>query len=642
MAADADGSAGLTGRDVSRVTERLGSRFSASRWLDRLPESRFAIVVAAPGLLLVGAFVLPPILAALGMSFFRIELLRDDLTPFVGLRNYQVRLPADSQFLATLPLTFGFAVVTSALAVPIALVAAVMIHRRARFGGLLSLVLLLPWAVAPIADGILWRLMFEPRTGVATFLLAQLGLPSVVIREAPGALMALAVAVTWRAIPLLAVLFLGALRQIPPDIRRAAHLDGASGFQAFRYVTLPAIAPVLAAACLLQVILALQVFETQYALSANAPPTGSMLAGQAIFNRVIGEISLGYGSAMTMVLGLFTALCLGGLYLVVMRHRSTRPRADEGAELDVSSLRWRRIAGSRVRPGSPPALEGRHASPDLTHRPWIKASRVLVRSMRTLVGALLAAGVALLLVVWLAGPIAWIGVASTQPDAALTPMPPRFTLDLDLSGYRMLFDAAWQKAAGVSITVAVLGTFVALVVALPVGYSLARFRLRGGNLLLLILLGTMLIPPIALAIPILFLFINLGIRDTVLGLVLINSAFWTPILIWLARGAFVRVPVELERAARIDGCSRLGAILRVSLPAAAPVIAAATAIVFIGIWNDFVFAAVVGGPETHTLPRYLGESSTPLMNDFAARIVLTVAPCLALVALFRTRILALH
>ncbi len=122
----------------------------------------------------------------------------------------------------------------------------------------------------------------------------------------------------------------------------------------------------------------------------------------------------------------------------------------------------------------------------------------------------------------------------------------------------------------------------------------------------------MLIPPIALAIPVLYLVIDLGIRDTVIGLVLVNAAFWSPILIWLVRGAFMGVPPELERAARIDGCSRLGAIFRVSLPAAAPVIAAATAIVFIGIWNDFVFSAVIGGRETQTLPRYLGESASPL------------------------------
>ena len=142
------------------------------------------------------------------MSFFRIELLRDDFTPFIGFRNYAVRLPADSEFLATLPVTLGFAILTSALAVPLALATAMLIDGRGRFSGALAVVLLLPWAIAPIADGILWRLMFEPRTGVVTYLLTQLGLPPVVIRDAFGTFVAMVVAVTWRAIPLLAIIFL--------------------------------------------------------------------------------------------------------------------------------------------------------------------------------------------------------------------------------------------------------------------------------------------------------------------------------------------------------------------------------------------------------------------------------------------------
>ena len=213
---------------------------------------------------------------------------------------------------------------------PLALATALLIHSRARFAGVLAVVLLLPWAVAPIADGILWRLMFEPRTGIVTFLMTQVGLPPVVIREAPGAIAAMVVAVTWRSIPILAILFLGALRLVRPEVRQAARLDGASGRQVFRYVTLPAIAPVVIAAGLLQVILALQVFEVQYALSAGAPPKGSMLAGLAIFNTVIGEISLGYGSAMTMVVGLFIALCIAGLYLVVVRPRRRIVAVDRG------------------------------------------------------------------------------------------------------------------------------------------------------------------------------------------------------------------------------------------------------------------------------------------------------------------------
>ena len=615
----------MTEREVPLVPRHASRTFSPTRWLDRLPDGRFALVIAIPGLALVGVFVLIPIIAAIAMSAFRIELLRDDFTPFVAFRNYAVRLPADAEFLGTLPVTVGFAVLTTAVAVPLALATALLINGRGRFSGALAVVLLLPWAVAPIADGILWRLLFE-RTGIATYLLSLAGLPTVVTREAAGAFVAIVVAVTWRAIPLLAILFLSALRLVRTDVRRAARLDGASSFQMFRHITLPAIAPVVVVGCLLQVILALQVFEVQYAMSAGSPPKGSMLAGLAIFNTVIGDISLGYGSAMTMVLAALIGLCLFGLFLIV-RPRRARAVPHERDE-DLAAPPIRAAPGSWVRPerDPPPAPRGRS-----------RAKRV-----RQVIGAALAALVTILLVVWLVAPIVWIAIASTQPPGALIVVPPRLTAAISLGAYvRAVTDPAWQGAAVVSVTVTVLATLIALVVALLAGYPLARFRMRGTRLLLLCLLGTMLIPPIALAIPVLFLVIDLGIRDTILGLVLINAAFWSPILIWLVRSAFVGVPPELERAARIDGSSRLGTIVRISLPAAAPVIAAATAIVFIGIWNDFVFAAVVGGRETHTLPRYLGESPSPLLNELASRIVLTVAPCIALVVLLRTRILRL-
>jgi ABC-type sugar transport system permease subunit len=614
-----------TGRASLAAREQRRRRFSPSRWLDRLPDGHFALVVAIPGLVLVSVFVVLPIIAAVGMSAFRIEMLRDDYTPFVGFRNYAVRLPADAEFLGTLPVTLGFALVTSALAVPLALATALLISGRGRFSGALAVVLLLPWAVSPIADGIMWRLLFE-RTGVATYLLSLVGLPPVVTRDAAGAFVALVVAVTWRAIPLLAILFLSALRLVRPDVHRAARLDGASAFQVFRYVTLPAIAPVVVVGCLLQLILALQVFEVQYAMAAGNPPKGSMLAGMAIFNTVIGEISLGYGSAMTMVLAGVIAVCLVGLYLIVRPRRARIVPLERDEDLPALPI------PSARRAAMTPERDPLPAAP----------RRSLAKRGRHVIGASVVAGVTILLAVWVIAPIAWIAIASTQPPSALVHVPPQLTTNISFGAYwSAITDPEWQGAAAVSVTVTVLATAIALVVALLAGYPLARFRMRGTRLLLLCLLATMLIPPIALAIPVLFVVIDLGIRDTILGLVLINAAFWSPILIWLVRSGFVGVPIELERAARIDGSSRLGTIVRVSLPAAAPVIAAATAIVFIGIWNDFVFAAVVGGSETHTLPRYLGESVSPLFDELAAKIVLTVAPCIALVALLRTRILKL-
>ena len=191
----------------------------------------------------------------------------------------------------------------------------------------------------------------------------------------------------------------------------------------------------------------------------------------------------------------------------------------------------------------------------------------------------------------------------------------------------------------ISVVISVGATALALIVALLAAYPLARFRLRGSRVILLALAGTQLIPPVALAIPLMWVIIRADLRNTVPGLVLVNAAFWAPILVWLVRGAFLAVPTNLEAAARIDGSSRLGALFRITLPTAAPAIAAAAAIAFVGIWNDFVFVALIGGRDTSTLPRYLGQSSAPPVHVLAAAIVMTVAPCIAVVVLIRRRIL---
>jgi multiple sugar transport system permease protein len=136
-----------------------------------------------------------------------------------------------------------------------------------------------------------------------------------------------------------------------------------------------------------------------------------------------------------------------------------------------------------------------------------------------------------------------------------------------------------------------------------------------------------------------FLLSELNMRNPIVSLVLVNAAFWTPIMVWLLRAALLAIPRNLESAARADGASRLTALVRVILPAAAPAVGAAIAIVFIGVWNDFVFVVVLGGYDTHTLVEFIAQSFTPPVNILAARIVLSALPCLALVAVFNRRLL---
>jgi multiple sugar transport system permease protein len=157
-----------------------------------------------------------------------------------------------------------------------------------------------------------------------------------------------------------------------------------------------------------------------------------------------------------------------------------------------------------------------------------------------------------------------------------------------------------------------------------------------------------MVPAIVMAIPVLRIFQILGLTDTVTALVIVNVAFWLPLIIWLLRNFFLDVPVSLEKAARIDGCSRLGTLFRVTIPAARPGLAAASILILIGTWNEFLFAVILGNRQAVTITRLItgiqnfpgALNQQPPPNLLAAAAIVAVTPCLLLVLLFHRRIIS--
>jgi ABC-type glycerol-3-phosphate transport system permease component len=592
---------------------------------DRLAEGRFALLTSAPAVVLVAVLVVPPLAMVIVMSLLRIELETDPYIVFVALRNFVVRIPADTEFVASVAVTAVFAALVSFVSVPLALMIAWFARARTRLAAVLSIALVLPWAVAPISNGILWRILFARTDGLANGLLGALHLPQVDISEPLGALVAAGVAVTWRALPLLALLFLVALRQVPRELERAARMDGASNLQALRRVILPAVAPAIGVALAFQFVLTMETFDTQYSLANDQPPAGALLAGEAIYHRVIDNLSLGYGAATSVLLGLSTAGCLLAAWTVIRWLRRPRavpvsPRPDGAATAARTPL-----------PDEPP---GRSAD--------VQARRAggMARNLRRGTWVVFLACVGALLAIFLIGPIVWLLVASVQPEAGLHAFPPTLGLPLRFDAFATVTDSAvWQGSAVVSLVVGVGATVLATATALLPGYALARSRAGRGRLLGAALLGTQLVPPIALVIPVLLVVSRLGLRQPEVALILADAAFWIPLEALLVASALASVPVSLERAARMDGASRLATLWRVVLPAAAPALAAVVAIVFVGIWNDFVFVVVLGGTDTHTLVETIAQNFTPPITILAARIVLSATPCVVLIALFHRRIL---
>ena len=158
-----------------------------------------------------------------------------------------------------------------------------------------------------------------------------------------------------------------------------------------------------------------------------------------------------------------------------------------------------------------------------------------------------AAGVAAV-AIWLLGPILWMAITSLQPEAAVTTAPPELTWNLHVGWYsQFLQDTEWLKSTLVSLEVAVATTAATLVVGALAAYPLARLRVPGRNLIMALLIATQMMPPIVLLIPVLFMAREVHLTDTVAALVLVNTAFLLPLVIWLLFNFFREVPSQLNR-----------------------------------------------------------------------------------------------
>jgi len=156
-----------------------------------------------------------------------------------------------------------------------------------------------------------------------------------------------------------------------------------------------------------------------------------------------------------------------------------------------------------------------------------------------------------------------------------------------------------------SIVVSLSATFIAMVVGSLAAYEVARYRLPGNlnNFILGWILFIRMIFPIVLAIPFYDLMRGYNLLDTRMGLVLAYVVINVPYGVWMLRVFFASIPKEIEEAAKVDGCSELGAFLRITLPLVKPGLGATSIFIFIFSWNEFLFALILtSSPKAMTLP----------------------------------------
>ena len=250
--------------------------------------------------------------------------------------------------------------------------------------------------------------------------------------------------------------------------------------------------------------------------------------------------------------------------------------------------------------------------------------------------------IVLLFTLW-AFPLYWMVVASVSSDAALFEMPSLVPEAPVWDHYRALFIERqfWRPVAN-SLIVAGTTTVLALAVAVPCAYAMARLRFRGRSALMAGVLAVSMFPQISIVPPLFLLLRWAGLIDTLPGLVLPYLTFATPLAVWLMAGFFRDLPIELEDAARIDGASRLRAAIEVAVPLAAPAVATTAILTFLYAWNEFLFAlSFTVSPDRHTVPvaiaLFRGRYQVPWGQILAAAVTASV-PVAVVVFAFQRRI----
>ena len=318
-------------------------------------------VLIAPALIVIVATTIYPLLAALYFSFhkyklrkppqFAIQLASEAGDPLIAidwsvltLDNYALAF-SDSRFINSLNVTFWFTVLSVALSVGIGLFIAVIVQKGGLLHTLTKVLLIFPFAVSPALKGYSWRFMLNEEYGIYDLLIDAMLVKPInalisIFNALPGveiayisesivwlgdqfwALFMLAMSETWGWAPLIALMFVGALGSIEPQIFEAARIDGATNFQIFWRVTLPLLRPVILIVTMLKTIFSLKMFDQVVTMTGGGPVRATQTINYYIHQvGFVRGLDIGYASAMSYILVVILTI-MAALYVSRVLNRS--------------------------------------------------------------------------------------------------------------------------------------------------------------------------------------------------------------------------------------------------------------------------------------------------------------------------------
>jgi multiple sugar transport system permease protein len=287
----------------SRKPPRL--RFPVSRY-----DQRSAMLFLVPMMIVLAVVAVFPVLYSFWTSLFDLKLTRPHRVPFVGLDNY-AKVFGDPLFWESAGRTASFTVMSVSAIMVIATLMALLLNEEFRGRRFLSAMLLVPWAIPYVANGLMWKWIYDSGYGALNGLLYQLDFIDkymVWLGDTDKTLGLISNAFVWKEVPLATILLLVTMKSIPSDLYSAAKVDGANVWKRFLHITLPSLRPGFALVIIYETMMAVRHFDMFFILTEGGPAEASHVVAWQVYVETFRKLNFGTGSALAYVMAIVTFL----------------------------------------------------------------------------------------------------------------------------------------------------------------------------------------------------------------------------------------------------------------------------------------------------------------------------------------------
>lgn len=293
---------------AGRLEIRRGLTSHPRPWLT---DRRLGYLLVTPAFILVFGVLGYPFIYSLYLTVMDLNILRPWVGPqFVGLENFRDMF-TNEYFLGAMWRTVYFATASIVTGIPVAFAFAILLNQRFPLRGIARAILLVPWAIPGVVNGIIWLQIYDANHGALNGVLGQAGVIGSYIpwlTKPALALPLVIIADVWQSTPGLTLLLLAGLQTIPRDLYEAAETDGASPWQAFRYVTLPLLRPMALVVIVLKTISAFGIFDVVYLLTGGGPANATQVIGFYIYHESFKYLHYGYSAAISYVVAIIIVI----------------------------------------------------------------------------------------------------------------------------------------------------------------------------------------------------------------------------------------------------------------------------------------------------------------------------------------------